>query len=85
MNLTKQQVSTKLQTAKTVDAIKLDSDENTQLLIRKLDDKVRQAKMKLQKNEGSNSYLSSVELWNLSHNSNIKRVYTSQAFFLRNS
>ena len=51
MNLTKQQVSTKLQTAKTVDAIKLDSDENTQLLIRKLDDKVRQAKIKLQKNE----------------------------------
>ena len=45
MNLTKQQVSTKLQTAKTVDAIKLDSDENTQLLIRKLDDKVRQAKI----------------------------------------
>ena len=28
MNLTKQQVSTKLQTAKTVDAIKLDADEN---------------------------------------------------------
>ena len=51
MNLTKQQVSTKLQTAKTVDAIKLDSDENTQLLIRKLDDKVRQAKMKLQQNK----------------------------------
>ena len=51
MNLTKQQVSTKLQTAKIVDAIKLDSDENTQLLIRKLDDKVRQVKMKLQKNE----------------------------------
>ena len=51
MNLTKQQVSTKLQTAKTVDAIKLDSDENTRLLIRKLDDKVRQAKMKLQQNK----------------------------------
>ena len=51
MNLTKQQVSTKLQTAKNIDAIKLDADENTQLLIRKLDDKVRQAKMKLQKNE----------------------------------
>ena len=51
MNLTKQQVSTKLQTAKNIDAIKLDADENTQLLIRKLDDKVRQVKMKLQKNE----------------------------------
>ena len=51
MNLTKQQVSTKLQTAKTIDALKLDADENTQVLIRKLDEKVRQAKMKLQRNE----------------------------------
>jgi hypothetical protein len=51
MNLTKQQVATKLQNAKTVDAIKLDADENTQLLIRKLDEKVRLAKAKLQRNE----------------------------------
>ena len=51
MNLTKQQVSTKLQSAKTVDAIKLDADENTQALNRKLDEKVRLAKAKLQRNE----------------------------------
>ena len=51
MQLNKQQITTKLQTAKTIDALKLDADENTQLLIRKLDDKVRQAKMRLQRNE----------------------------------
>ena len=34
-----------------VTGIKLDSDENTQLLNRKLDDKIRTIKMKLQKNE----------------------------------
>ena len=37
--------------AKTVAAIKLDVDENTQALIRKLDDKVRLAKAKLHRNE----------------------------------
>ena len=51
MNLTKQQVYTKLKTAKDIDAIKWDDDENTQVLIRKLDDKVRQVKMKLQQNK----------------------------------
>lgn len=51
MQLTKQQITTKMNSAKTVDAIKLDADENTQALIRKLDEKVRLAKMKLQKNE----------------------------------
>ena len=51
MNLTKQQVAAKLQTAKTIDALKLDADENTQALIRKLDEKVRLAKTKLQRNE----------------------------------
>ena len=51
MELNKQQVTTKLQTAKTIDALKLDADENTQVLIRKLDEKVRQAKIKLQRNE----------------------------------
>ena len=50
MQLNKQQVTTKLQRAKTIDALKLDADENTQVLIRKLDEKVRQAKMKLQRN-----------------------------------
>jgi len=51
MNLTKQQITTKMNSAKTVDAVKLDADENTALLIRKLDEKVRMAKIKLQKNE----------------------------------
>jgi len=51
MQLNKQQVSIKLQTAKTIDALKLDADENTQVLIRKLDDKVRQVKMNLQQNK----------------------------------
>lgn len=51
MQLNKQQVTIKLQTAKIIDALKLDADENTQVLIRKLDEKVRQAKMKLQRNE----------------------------------
>ena len=51
MNLTKQQVATKLKNAKTVDAIKLDADENTQALTRKLDEKVRLAKIKLQQNK----------------------------------
>ena len=51
MNLTKQQVITKINSSKNVDALKLDADENTALLIRKLDEKVRMAKMKLQKNE----------------------------------
>ena len=50
MQLTKQQAIAKLQTAKTVDALKLDADENTQVLIRQLDEKVRTAKMKLQQN-----------------------------------
>ena len=51
MELNKQQVITKINTAKNVTGIKLDSDENTQLLNRKLDDKIRTIKMKLQKNE----------------------------------
>ena len=51
MNLTKQQVITKINSSKNVDALKLDADENTALLIRKLDEKVRIAKLKLQKNE----------------------------------
>jgi hypothetical protein len=51
VNLTKQQITTKMNSAKIVDAIKLDSDENTALLNRKLDEKVRMAKMKLQRNE----------------------------------
>jgi hypothetical protein len=51
LNLTKQQVITKINSSKNVDALKLDADENTALLIRKLDEKVRMAKMKLQKNE----------------------------------
>ena len=50
MNLTKQQVITKINSSKNVDALKLDADENTALLIRKLDEKVRMAKLKLQKN-----------------------------------
>ena len=40
-----------MNSAKNVDAIKLDPDENTASLIRKLDEKVRQAKMKLQQNK----------------------------------
>ena len=51
MQLTKQQITTKMNSAKNVDAIKLDPDENTASLIRKLDEKVRQAKMKLQQNK----------------------------------
>ena len=51
MELNKQQVITKINSAKNVTGIKLDSDENTQLLNRKLDDKIRTIKMKLQKNE----------------------------------
>jgi len=50
LNLTKQQVITKINSSKNVDALKLDADENTALLIRKLDEKVRMAKLKLQKN-----------------------------------
>ena len=51
LNLNKQQVITKINSSKNVTGIKLDADENTQLLIRKLDEKVRQAKMKLQQNK----------------------------------
>ena len=51
MELNKQQVITKINSAKNVTGIKLDSDENTQLLIRKLDDKIRTIKMELQKNK----------------------------------
>ena len=51
MNLTKQQVITKINSSKNVDALKLDADENTALLIRKLDEKVRMAKMELQRNK----------------------------------
>ena len=51
MNLTKQQVITKINSSKNIDALKLDADENTQVLIRKLDDKVRQVKMNLQQNK----------------------------------
>lgn len=51
MELNKQQVITKINTAKNVTGIKLDSDENTQLLNRKLDDKIRTIKMELQKNK----------------------------------
>ena len=51
MELNKQQVITKINSSKTVTGLKLDADENTQLLNRKLDDKIRTIKMKLQKNE----------------------------------
>tara|TARA_B110000967_G_C18829243_1_gene533126 strand:+ start:661 stop:843 length:183 start_codon:yes stop_codon:yes gene_type:complete len=51
VNLNRQQVITKINSSKNIDALKLDSDENTQLLVRKLDDKIRTIKMKLQKNE----------------------------------
>ena len=51
MQLNKQQVITKINSAKNVTGIKLDSDENTQLLNRKLDDKIRTIKMELQKNK----------------------------------
>ncbi len=51
MELNKQQVITKINSAKNVTGLKLDADENTQLLNRKLDDKIRTIKMKLQKNE----------------------------------
>ena len=50
MELNKQQVITKINSSKTVTGLKLDADENTQLLNRKLDDKIRTIKMKLQKN-----------------------------------
>ena len=51
LNLSKQQVITKINSSKNVDALKLDADENTALLIRKLDEKVRMAKMELQRNK----------------------------------
>ena len=51
IELNKQQVITKINSAKNVTGIKLDSDENTQLLNRKLDDKIRTIKMELQKNK----------------------------------
>ena len=51
MNLNRQQVITKINSSKNVDALKLDADENTALLIRKLDEKVRMAKMELQRNK----------------------------------
>ena len=51
MELNKQQVITKINTAKNVTGLKLDADENTQLLNRKLDDKIRTIKMELQKNK----------------------------------
>ena len=51
LNLTKQQVITKINSSKNVTGIKLDADETTALLIRKLDEQVRTVKMKLQKNE----------------------------------
>ena len=51
MELNKQQVITKINSSKTVTGLKLDADENTQLLNRKLDDKIRTIKMKLQKNQ----------------------------------
>ena len=51
MQLNKQQATAKINTAKNVEGLKLDADENTQILNRKLDEKIRQIKMKLQKNE----------------------------------
>ena len=51
LNLNKQQVITKINSSKNVTGIKLDADETTALLIRKLDEQVRSVKMKLQKNE----------------------------------
>ena len=51
MELNKQQVITKINSAKNVTGLKLDADENTQLLNRKLDDKIRTIKMELQKNK----------------------------------
>ena len=51
MELNKQQVITKINSSKTVTGLKLDADENTQLLNRKLDDKIRTIKMELQKNK----------------------------------
>ena len=51
LNLNKQQVITKINSSKNVTGIKLDADETTALLIRKLDEQVRTVKMKLQKNE----------------------------------
>ena len=51
MRLNKQQATAKINMAKNVEGLKLDADENTQILNRKLDEKIRQIKMKLQKNE----------------------------------
>tara|TARA_B110000444_G_C18586569_1_gene476476 strand:- start:404 stop:583 length:180 start_codon:yes stop_codon:yes gene_type:complete len=51
MRLNKQQALAKINMAKNVEGLKLDADENTQILNRKLDEKIRQIKMKLQKNE----------------------------------
>jgi len=51
MQLNKQQATAKINMAKNVEGLKLDADENTQILNRKLDEKIRQIKMKLQKNE----------------------------------
>ena len=82
MNLTKQQVSTKLQTAKTIDALKLDADENTQVLIRKLDEKVRQAKMKLQRNEDVTVVFLSWAMESISDVEHKKGIYHT-GFFLK--
>ena len=49
MELNKQQVITKINSSKTVTGLKLDADENTQLLNRKLDDKIRTIKMSYKK------------------------------------
>ena len=51
MQLNKQQATAKINMAKNVEGLKLDADENTQILNRKLDEKIRQIKIKLQKNE----------------------------------
>ena len=51
MQLNKQQAITKINSAKNVTGIKLDADENTALLIRKLDEQVRTVKMELQRNK----------------------------------
>jgi hypothetical protein len=51
MQLNKQQVITKINSSKNVTAIKLDADNDTQLLNRKLDEKVRMVKMELQRNK----------------------------------
>ena len=51
MQLNKQQATAKINMSKNVEGLKLDADENTQILNRKLDEKIRQIKIKLQKNE----------------------------------